>query len=203
MESGGLKPETLSDVHRALTLTHRLLGTHHDIVSLMKSAKPSRVLDLGCGQGDLLVAIRAATGAEVVGVDLAELAPRAECTVLKRDAVNDPLPPADIATALFLTHHLSNDDVIRLIRNVRRTCRRLIIIDLVRHRLPLVLFRMFLAPWLPPINAADGATSIRRAFTFQEFHALIQQALAGTPGTVNSHLDWARTRMVFDIKFLD
>ena len=203
IESRELTHETLTEVHRALTLTHRILGTHRYVIRLIKSAKAERVLDLGCGKGDLLVAIRSATGAQVVGVDIAGLTARPGCTAFVLNAVHDPLPEADVATALFLTHHLSEEDVIRLIQNVRRTCRRLIVVDLVRHRLPLVLFRVFLAPWLPPINAADGATSIRRAFTFEEFQALVERALAGTRSRVKSHMGWAKTRMVFDMEFLE
>jgi len=50
---------------------------------------------------------------------------------------------------------------VALIRNVGRSCRRFILLDLVRHRLPLALFRLFVAPLASPIVAIDGRISIR------------------------------------------
>jgi hypothetical protein len=75
---------------------------------------------------------------------------------------------------------LAEAEVVGLIRNVARSCRRLILLDLVRHPVPLALFRAFVAPRLCAINAADGQTSIRRAFTFAEMARIVDAALSGT-----------------------
>ena len=69
---------------------------------------------------------------------------------------------------MAMTHHLTDEDVIRLIHNVRRSCRRLIILDLVRHPLPAFLFRILVAPFVHRISAADGMHSFRRAFTAED-----------------------------------
>ena len=52
-----------------------------------------------------------------------------------------------------------------LIVNTGRSCRRLIVIDLVRHWLPLALFRVFVTPFFSPVAVADGMASVRRAYT--------------------------------------
>jgi hypothetical protein len=78
----------------------------------------------------------------------------------------------------------------RLIRNVSRSCRRFILLDLVRHPVPLVLFRVFVAPLLSRINALDGQTSIRRAFTAMELRGVVERALTtnGRPVKKVAHI---------------
>lgn len=56
-----------------------------------------------------------------------------------------------------------------IIRNVGRSCRRFLLIDLVRHPLTLALFRAFVVPFFSHIAAAGGIASIRRAYTTAEF----------------------------------
>jgi hypothetical protein len=58
--------------------------------------------------------------------------------------------------------------------------------DLVRHPAPLALFRMFVAPLLGRINALDGATSIRRAYTANEMQGIVKGALAGADKPASS-----------------
>ena len=53
-----------------------------------------------------------------------------------------------------------------------RECQRFLILDLVRHPVPLALFRVFVAPFLDRVNALDGATSVRRAFTAGEMREI-------------------------------
>jgi hypothetical protein len=94
-------------------------------------------------------------------------------TMVQADAVHDRLPSADVAYSLCLAHHLSEEELVALIRNVRRSCRRFIVIDPVRHWLPLGLFRAFVAPFFSWVAAADGTTSIRRAYTPDEMKRIV------------------------------
>jgi hypothetical protein len=109
-----------------------------------------------------------------------------------------------VAISLFTAHHLSEEELAGLIVNVSRSCRRLILLDLVRHRAPLALFRVFVAPWLCRMNAQDGATSIRRAYTAEEMRRVEETALteAGRPVTSLRHTVapfW--TRPIVDIRW--
>ena len=88
---------------------------------------------------------------------------------------------------------------IALIRNVSRSCRRVIILDLVRHRIPLTLFRVFLSPFLNPINAADGQTSIKRAYTPREMRAMVEEAVKGSNARVEHTVALFQIRQVVDI----
>ncbi len=80
-------------------------------------------------------------------------------------------------------HHLTLEEIVALIRNVGRTCRRFVIQDLIRHPLPLVLFTVFLCPLIGREAAVDGRQSIRRAFTPAEFAEMVRTAIAGTRAT--------------------
>ena len=100
-----------------------------------------------------------------------------------------------------MAHHLSGANLVRLIRNVSRSCRRFIVLDLVRHRLPLALFRSFVCPFLGSLNAKDGATSIRRSYTPQEMRCVVDTALDGSGGEVRHTVAPFYIRQVVDISW--
>jgi hypothetical protein len=90
---------------------------------------------------------------------------------------------------------------VELIRNVGRSCNRFVILDLVRHPLPLLLFRCFVAPFVHWINATDGVSSIRRSFTPRELESLVNRALQGSAGTFRQSVGWFYTRQIVDISY--
>jgi SAM-dependent methyltransferase len=174
--------EVVARAHRGLRLTHALLGNRAAILRALRRDGPPirRVLDVGCGHGGMLADIRARLAVDVIGADLKPPA-TALVPIVRADVTRDPLPEADVAISVCLAHHLTDDQFVDLIRNVAKSCRRFIILDLVRSRIPLVLFRVAAPLVLPPVNVADGATSIRRAFTPAEFRVLAGRALNGAP----------------------
>lgn len=200
MDSADIPPELLVRFHRDLERVHRLLGTYRTIERFLR-ADPlpiKRVLDIGCGGGELLRHIHTRMGVEVIGVD-----PRPCLTegipMVAADATCDPLPEADVAVCTMLNHHLTPEQNIALIRNVAKSARRLIILDLIRHPLPLALFTVFLCPLIGREAAADGRQSIRRAFTPKEFEGLARQALAGTSAQFTVDVSRFHSRQVVDI----
>jgi len=199
-----LPDDLMEAVHRDLTRTHRWLGnTSAVIAALRRDPLPvRRVLDIGCGNGGLLVEIRKRLRAEVVGVEL-RVFPQdsAPVPIVQANAVNSPLPQCDVAVAVCVAHHLSDPDCIELIRNVGRYCRRFIILDLVRHRLPLTLFRFAVGPWLHPVNAHDGRHSIRRAYTPAELGAMVTRALDGSGAHFRHSIAPFYIRQIVDITY--
>jgi SAM-dependent methyltransferase len=185
-----LEPEILDDpgvpeavktrAHRDLTRTHRWLGHTAAILrALRRHPHPvRRVMDIGCGHGGLLVEVRKRLSVEVVGVDLFP-PPAAPVPIVRADAVRHPLPECDVAVAVCLVHHLSPEELAQLIQNVGRSARRFIVLDLVRHPLPLVLFRTFVAPFICRVNVLDGMQSIRRSFTGSELREIAHRAVEG------------------------
>jgi SAM-dependent methyltransferase len=161
-----------------------------------------RVLDVGCATGLVLEGVGRMLGVRAVGVDLRpHPSIAAPVPIVRADARRDPLPFADVAFSMHLGHHLSECDLADLIRNVGRFCRRFILLDLVRHRLPLALFRMFLAPWLCHIDAVDGQRSIRRAYTPRELREITASALAGTRSDFRLTVSPFYVRQVVDISY--
>ena len=111
------------------------------------------------------------------------------------------MPVADVAFCMHVGHHLSADDLVLLIRNVGRYCRRFIVLDLVRHPLPLALFRLFLAPLICGIDAEDGQSSIRRSYTPEELREITSTALTGSAGTFRLSVAPLYVRQVVDIAY--
>jgi SAM-dependent methyltransferase len=204
LDIGGLQPEMLARAHRALSLTHSLLGNHAAVLrALKRDGQPvRRVLDIGCGHGGLLEKVRRQIGAEVLGVDLRP--PErgvGEFPILKLDAVWEVLPQADVAVCVCLVHHLRDEDFVEMIRNVGRTCRRFVILDLVRHRVPMALFSAAAPLCLPKVNVLDGRQSIRRAYTPEEFGASIVRAVAGTGAKFRHTVAPLWIRQMADIRY--
>jgi SAM-dependent methyltransferase len=203
LEDPSLPDEVVANAYRDLARTQRLLGNTRAVFRrLRKNRDPIRcVLDIGCGQGALLEQIRQSLGVDVIGFDLRP-APAAPVRILTGNAAVDPLPHADVALAVCLIHHLSEADVISLIRNVSKTSRRLILLDLVRHWIPLTLFRVFMSPFLHPINSADGITSIKRAYTPRELRNIVEEAVKGTDTRIVHTVAPFYIRQIIDLEFM-
>jgi SAM-dependent methyltransferase len=196
-------PDAVLDIsHRDLIRTHRYLGhTWLLLRELRRHPGPlRRVMDVGCGRGGLLKIVRRKLGVEVVGVDL-RVPPGSSVPIVGADAVRDPLPECDVALAVCLVHHLSETELADLIRNVGRSARRFIVLDLVRHPLPLFLFRIFVAPFLYSVNGIDGIQSIRRSFTGREMRAVVDGAVQGSGATVRHRVAPLWLHQMVDIRW--
>jgi SAM-dependent methyltransferase len=188
MDAEDASDEELAESYRQLQLTHRWLGNTAAMLRLLRRG-PSpikRVLDIGCGQGGLLLEIRKHLGVDVIGFDLRPAPLLSLVPILNGNAAIDPLPEADVAICMMLAHHLSEAELAGLIQNVSRSCRRFLLLDLVRHPIPLALFRLFVAPLLGRINALDGQTSVRRAYTAGEMGEIVEGALEAGERPVRS-----------------
>jgi SAM-dependent methyltransferase len=198
MDGPNIPVDVRRKFHADLRLVHRFMDNGAVIIRRLRGER--RVIDIGCGDGELLSQVRLRTGAEVQGVDLVDQ-PEAKVPVMRADATRDLLPRADVAISSLVIHHLTEQQAVDLIRNVGRSCRRFVILDLVRHPLPLWLYTIFLCPFLSRVGASDGRQSVRRAFTGPEMKALVTRALEGTGSTFEHWVSPFAARQVIDISF--
>ncbi len=184
LETEDLSEEEVERSYRELNTLHRFLGNSRAVIRILRKQKVQNrlsmrsVLDIGCGRGALLANISKQLGVDVVGFDLRRPSQNSPIRIMTGDATRDPLPKADVAICVMMAHHLSTDQIVALIQNVARSCNRLVLLDLVRHAVPLALFRVFVMPFLCRINRLDGETSIKRAYTEGEMRGIVEQALS-------------------------
>ena len=204
LDREGIPEELVERAYQDIARIHHWLGDTRCVIRAIRRDPLAvwRVLDVGCATGLVLHEVGLRLGVSVVG---AEINPHptiaAPVSIVQADARCDRLPAADVAYCMHLGHHLSEDDLVGVIRNVGRSCRRFIILDLVRHPLPLALFRLGIAPLVGRINNEDGSRSIRRSYTPTELLRIAESALAGTRGTFRHSVAPFYIRQVIDISY--
>jgi SAM-dependent methyltransferase len=176
---------SLADLRRV----NRWLGTHR---RLRKAARPflsssprPRLLDVGCGSADILERIRRSFPGPIlaVGVDIRILHLRAAPPSVRRvvadvHALPFPSEAFDVVLASHFLHHFDGAEAAAVLRRLYDLARRALIVDDIRRaRVPYVFARS-LFPWLlrSRVSVADGALSIRRAFTAAELAAAFAEA---------------------------
>jgi 2-polyprenyl-3-methyl-5-hydroxy-6-metoxy-1,4-benzoquinol methylase len=203
LDSHLVSEEVRVKAYQELQRTHDWLGNTRAILRLLRRdpLPIRRVLDIGCGHGALLQRVHRQLGVPVIGFDLSPAPDNPAVHILEGNAVTDPLPKADVALAICMAHHLSEVDLVRMIRNVSYSCRRLILLDLVRHWIPMALFQTFVCPFLGTLNATDGTTSLRRSYTAMELRSAVDAALEGSAATVKHVVSPFKTRQIIDISW--
>ena len=191
----GLHEEALVALARInrVSLTDRRI--FREVVRLARgSTHPVRVLDVGCGDGDVLIRVGSwarSGGVEVElhGCDISESAldrarERAvargfELDLTRLDVTRDPLPdgPFSLVTCSLFLHHFSDGDAAGLLGRMAAAGRTLLVQDLRRTRIG------FLLAWVgvhgltrSRVARVDGLRSVRAAFTMQEARALCERA---------------------------
>ena len=183
----------LAAVNR-VTMTHRpVLQWLRDATQALSKRQAVTILDIACGHGDLLRAIakwaaKNAIAVRLFGLDLnprsAEVAAAAtpaamDITYLTGDvfAFSPSHMPDLIVTSQF-THHLTDEEVVHLLRWMERTASHgWFIADLHRHALAYYGFPLLAraAGW-HRIVRQDGQISIARSFRRAEWAMLLDRA---------------------------
>lgn len=170
-----------------IRLVNRWLGGRRSLWSAVRPhlGPGARLLDVGCGSGDLPAFLLGVLprGVTAVGLDLKALHLRQAPPGIHR-VVGDvrALPfgagSFDVVTASLFLHHFDPPEVVGVLQALFGLARRALVInDLHRARVPF-LFGRLVFPWLfrSPVSVSDGLLSIRRAFRPRELHAAFREA---------------------------
>lgn len=145
------------------------------------SARPVRILDVGCGYGDGLRRIEHWAHARGIDVELVGIDINPDATAIATDATPPasgirwvaadifayaPAQPVDFVVSALFTHHLAEDDLVRFLQWMEQhAARGWFINDLSRAGAPYHLLRVFSkVARLHPFVQHDGPVSIARAF---------------------------------------
>ena len=160
-----------------LRFVDRWLGNRRAFTSavlpFLGGAMRPRILDVGCGSGNVLSGLRRAAGgrAIAVGVDIRLLhlnAAPADILRVVADARTLPFPARsfDVVTASLFLHHFDAPELLDVLRGLYALARRALVVnDLRRAWVPYVFGRAFFKVlFRSPVSVSDGLLSIRRAF---------------------------------------
>jgi SAM-dependent methyltransferase len=182
-----------------LTLAHRptLAWLEEVVAAKPVSARPLRVVDVGCGYGDMLRMIgvwadRRGIAVELTGVDLNPDAIRAAREATRSAQriewlVGDALGGTtngdiDVVISSLMTHHLSDSQIVRFLSWMENTAQRgWFINDLHRQIVPYHFFRIVarFTRWHPFVKH-DGPVSILRSFLPEDWRDLCAAAGVAT-----------------------
>jgi SAM-dependent methyltransferase len=188
----GVEPDEARRSLADIRFVNRWLGNRGRFVGAvlpyLRSSPRPRLLDVGCGSGDVPVVLRrllrGRLAAAAVDIKLLHLqaAPRDLLRVVA-DARTLPFAPGtfDVVTASLFLHHFEEHQLPDLLRSLYALARRALVVnDLRRARVP-YLFGKLLFPVLfrSRVSVEDGLVSIRRSFREPELQAAF--AAAGVP----------------------
>src|ERR1043165_1424526 len=200
IDTGNYTVDEYEDCIGELQLVNRWMGDAHSLkATLLREVEARRltdfsILDLGAGSGELLRV--AATWARqthrhlrAVGLEMNERMAEsiieeseqfAEISSVRGDALQLPFADAefDYVICSLFTHHLLDDQVVQVLREMSRVAkRRIFVIDLHRHPVPYFLYTTLGKLVLHNrLVRHDGALSILRGFKSDELLELAQRA---------------------------
>jgi 2-polyprenyl-3-methyl-5-hydroxy-6-metoxy-1,4-benzoquinol methylase len=199
MDQPGLDAARHAHALDALARVNRLSLTAgrvwREVRSLAREGlRPVRVLDIACGDGDVLLSLgrRARRhGVEVVltGCDLSASAlakareratsEAAEVRFVECDVLKDELPGTHhLTTSSLFLHHLDEAGAVRLLARMAEAAERMLLVqDLRRTRLGYILaWAALRVLTTSDVARRDGPLSVRSAFTIEEARALVRKA---------------------------
>jgi len=183
--------DDLASVSRVLMAHAPTLGFLHRVTRGRPSGEKLSVLDVGCGEGDLLRRLRAWSRHRAFAVELhgLDLNPRSQAAARARTpdwmAINYRTGDVfacdeqfDIVVSSLFTHHLTDTQLVAFLRWMGAHARLgWFVNDLQRHPVAYHSFGVLarLLRW-HRIVRLDGQTSVRRAFRHEDWQRLLAQS---------------------------
>jgi SAM-dependent methyltransferase len=206
LDEPNLDPDELMGVLYHLARFNRVMLGHHPILNWLQRAviadrkqQPFSLVDVGCGYGDLLRAIRRWANRRGLPIALRGLDSNPETICIARKATDEedridfeiadifqyrPIAPVDLIVSSLVAHHFSDRAIVDFLRWMEATARRgWLICDLQRHAVPYYLIGVAGAlAGVHPVVIHDGRISIARALTRSEWRERLQTAGLASEG---------------------
>ena len=188
IDTGDYTPEEYDRFLKEIGFINRFIGDFRSLdKTLLREIKKENlqdfsVLDVGAGSGEILREIakfarRKNRHAKLCGLELnarsadailEESKNFAEIKSVQANALGLPIEnhSYDYAVSSLFTHHLTDEQIVQTLREMKRVVRRKIfVIDLHRHPFAFVSYKIFCAAFrISPLVREDGSLSILRAF---------------------------------------
>jgi SAM-dependent methyltransferase len=179
-----------------LLRVHRAMATRGILARALRRVAPvlgpaPRLLELGCGDGRLLLDVARRLGWRGVTLTLLDRQPAIEASTLAayraldwqaRPLVADvfawsraPVEPVDLVLASLFLHHFAPPALVTLLDSVAARTRVFVAIEPRRSRLALLGSRLVGALGVNAVTRADAVTSVRAGFRDAELAALWPQ----------------------------
>jgi ubiquinone/menaquinone biosynthesis C-methylase UbiE len=200
IDTGDYTPEEYERFLREIRFINRFVGDVRALRKTLlreietKNLREFSVLDIGAGSGEILQTIakfarKAGRKTNLCGLDLNEFSANSilresekfsEIKAIRGDAFS--LPFADntfdyVICSLF-THHFTNEAVVKILSEMKRTTRRgIFVIDLHRHKNAYAAYKIFCTVFrISPLVREDGLLSILRSFAPDELEKIAENA---------------------------
>jgi 2-polyprenyl-3-methyl-5-hydroxy-6-metoxy-1,4-benzoquinol methylase len=194
-----LHGEPLHKALQSLEWVNRWFGNHRSVVKAIlsiyeKEEKPLRIIDLGCGGGDLALAVAKSLQQHkieftITGIDgnantLAYAQKNCEAfheiNFLQADILSNQfsIQPCDILISSHFMYHFTADALVYFLKNNLPVISTAVVFsELKRNRFAMRLFKMssFMLP-ISKLAKEDGLLAIKRSFSEKEWLAILQQA---------------------------
>jgi ubiquinone/menaquinone biosynthesis C-methylase UbiE len=200
IDTGDYTPEEYDRFLHDIRLVNRFAGDKRALKKTLlqeiekENLRKFSVLDVGAGSGELLREIgkfarRKKKNSDLLGLELN--ARSADAILEESKNFNDiksiqanalSLPFADntfdYAISSLFTHHLSDEEIVKSLSEMKRVVRsKIFIIDLHRHRTAYFFYKIFcIAFRISPLVRQDGSLSILRSFKPDELAELARKA---------------------------
>ncbi len=200
LDSADASPEELALVLRDLSRFNGAMLGHWPVIDWLRRAtrdvpkeEALTLVDVGCGYGDLLRAIRRWARKRGLAIRLIGLDLNVETIRIARTVTDDadeieycaadvfdfaPSVPIDFVVSSLVTHHMSDDLIVKFLRWMERTARKgWLIYDLQRHPVPYYFIGLMgKLTRLHPMVIHDGRISVARSLTRTEWLARTDEA---------------------------
>ena len=200
IDTGDYTAEEYERFLREISFINRHLGDRRTLKKTLFSEikatglQSFSVLDVGAGSGELLRAIaifarKTNRKSKLFGLELNERSANAilqeskdfaEIKSIRGDALRLPFADGsfDYAICSLFTHHFSDEKIVEILKEMNRISRRnIFVIDLHRHRIAYIFYKLFcIAFRISPLVRDDGSLSILRSFKPNELKDLAKKA---------------------------